>query len=661
LGATVFNIPFEIIVLIIWLLLGKLVGFLVLRQIKAFNEIDIYLRTLLQVLIGQGIIITFFALFKTSFTSQLILLLPAIALLILGHKPLQTAGQNRTSVAELLRVWPFLLIIAGLVLVIQHGLHTQFTNILSTTPFEDPLMYATNAFALDNTGIENLYPDAGFFQVMGNNLYHYYDIWQAVLLSNLSGTTLSYYESIQFVVNANGMALLALALLAMANNHGRTMNFWTFIISGLLVFIPVVPSEWVLGHLLDVLDIDYSDYLKRWTIPNYSWLETKYQASGTWLIIAWIYIRRAATRSALGASMAMVVCNPVLLPALAGGMIGWFIYGITYRRNLKLFYRAGIAAAILIMIWQWPNWINAATGLYAESKIGSYWKVKGFSLGEAVPAILLVLIQAGLLYLPTLVLGFINNKEERWYSKKEFQIALFCTSGVVLFHSLSNTLEKQVFAAPAFFLAFVVLADYLMQPFKFMLKRHNWILLLPLIVSLGISGLLGYQSIATHLATAQQRKVNLKFYQDLNNDLEGNYELTNPLGVFIVPENQPIDIYFRIGKPLLVLGNSYIASPLSMPWLERIKVAIPEGNPLVRSQPYYRYASLQSDIEESERQLRFIKENNVQYVWVDSTLTEKLYHLEPFIQPGDKSVFTDTYTGHQLWLLNTDKIKAEIE
>jgi hypothetical protein len=46
LGATVFNIPFEIIVLIIWLLLGKLVGFLVLRQIKAFNEIDIYLRTL---------------------------------------------------------------------------------------------------------------------------------------------------------------------------------------------------------------------------------------------------------------------------------------------------------------------------------------------------------------------------------------------------------------------------------------------------------------------------------------------------------------------------------------------------------------------------------------------------------------------------------------
>ncbi len=660
-GAAVFHIPVEIIVLVVWLLLGKVVGFFVLQKVKAFEELDIYLRTLLQILLGQGIIVTLFALIKTGFTTQLCLLIPAFALILLGHKPLQTAGQNRTSIAEVVRVWPFLLIIAGLVLVVEHGLHTQFTNILSTAPFEDPLMYATNAFALDHTGIENLYPDAGFFQQMGNNLYHYYDIWQGVLLSNLSASILSYYESIQFVVNANGMALLALALLAMANNHGRAMNIWTFIISGLLVFIPIVPAEWVFGHLLDLLGIEYNSYLKQWTIPNYSWLETKYQASGTWLVIAWIYIRRGATRSALGASMAMVVCNPVLLPALAGGMIGWFIYGITYRRSIKLFYRAGIAAAILIMIWQWPNWINAATGLYAESKIGSYWKVKGFSLGEAVPAVFLVLIQAGLLYLPTLVLGFVNNKEELWYSKKEFQISLFCTSGVVLFHSLSNTIEKQVFAAPAFFLAFVVLADYVLQPFKFMLKKHNWVLLLPLLLSLGISGLLGYQSITNHLEVAQQRKVNMKFYTQVNEELEHNIDLTNPIGVFIVPDNQPIDIYFRIGKPLLLVGNSYIATPISIPWLERIKVAIPEGNPLVRSQPYYRYATLNSDTEESDRQLKFIKQHNVQYAWIDSTLTEKMYHLEPFIKSGGKSVFTDTYTGHQLWILDANKIKDEVE
>lgn len=660
-GATVFNIPEEIIFLIVWLLLGKLTGYLILRKVKAFDEVDIYLRTLLQILIGQSILVTLFALFKTGFTSQLLLLIPAISLLLIGHKPLQSAGQNKSSTSELLRVWPFIFVIAALVLVVEHGLHTQFTNVLSTAPFEDPLMYATNAFALDHTGIENLYPDAGFFQQMGNNLYHYYDIWQGVLLSNLSIGGLSYYESIQFVVNANGLALLALALLAMANNHGRAMNIWTFFVAGFLVFIPVVPVEWVFGHLLELLNIDYSPYLKQWTIPNYSWLETKYQASATWLIVAWIYIRRSGTRSALGASMAMVVCNPVLLPALAGGMIGWFIYGITYRRNLKLFYRALIATGILVMIWQWPNWINAATGLYAESKIGSYWKVKGFSLGEAVPAMLLVLLQAGLLYLPTLVLGFINNKNEKWYSKKEFQIALFCTGGVVLFHSLSNTVEKQVFAAPAFFLVFVVMADYVLQPFKFMLKRHNWVLLFPLLLSISISGLMGYQSVIQHLRVGQERKVNVKFYQHLEYELLRSYAVSNPVGVFIVPDNQPVDVYFRIGKPLLLVGNQYISTPIALPWLERIKVAIPEGNPLVRSQPYYRYTTLNTDVEETDRQLRFIKENNVQYVWIDSTLTEKMYHLEPYISRDYKSVFTDTYTGHQLWLLDTDKLKAEVE
>ena len=660
-GATVFYIPEEVIFLIVWLLLGKLTGYLILRKVKSFDEVDIYLRTLLQILIGQSVLVTLFALFKTGFTSQLLLLIPAISLLLIGHKPLQSAGQNRSSTSELLRVWPFIFVIAALVLVVEHGLHTQFTNVLSTAPFEDPLMYATNALALDHTGIENVYPDAGFFQQMGNNLYHYYDIWQGVLLSNISGNGLSYYESIQFVVNANGLAMLALALLAMANNHGRAMNIWTFIMAGLLVFIPIVPVEWVFGHLLEFLNIDYSPYLKQWTIPNYSWLETKYQASATWLIVAWIYIRRSGTRSALGASMAMVVCNPVLLPALAGGMIGWFIYGITYRRNLKLFYRALIATGILVMIWQWPNWINAATGLYAESKIGSYWKVKGFSLGEAVPAMLLVLLQAGLLYLPTLVLGFINNKNEKWYSKKEFQIALFCTGGVVLFHSLSNTIEKQVFAAPAFFLAFVVMTDYVLQPFKFMLKRHNWVLLFPLLLSISISGLMGYQSVIQHLRVGQERKINMKFYQHLENELTQSYEISNPIGVYIVPDNQPVDIYFRIGKPLLLVGNQYISTPISLPWLERIKVAIPEGNPLVRSQPYYRYTTLNTDVEETDRQLRFIKENNVQYAWVDSTLTEKMYHLEPYIKSGNKSIFTDTYTGHQLWLLDTDKIKAEVE
>jgi hypothetical protein len=70
---------------------------------------------------------------------------------------------------------------------------------------------------------------------------------------------------------------------------------------------------------------------------------------------------------------------------------------------------------------------------------------------------------------------------------------------------------------------------------------------------------------------------------------------------------------------------------------------------------------LQSDVEESERQLKFIKENNVQYAWIDSTLTEKMYHLEPFIKSASKSVFTDTYTGHQLWLLDVNKIKDEVE
>ena len=182
-----------------------------------------------------------------------------------------------------------------------------------------------------------------------------------------------------------------------------------------------------------------------------------------------------------------------------------------------------------------------------------------------------------------------------------------------------------------------------------------------LLLSLGISGLLGYQSVTKHLEVAQQRKVNMKFYTQVNEELEHNIDLTNPIGVFIVPDNQPIDIYFRIGKPLLLVGNSYIATPISMPWLERIKVSIPEGNPLVRSQPYYRYATLNSDIDESDRQLQFIKRHNVQYAWIDSTLTEKMYHLEPFIKPGNKSVFTDTYTGHQLWLLDTEKLKTDVE
>jgi len=186
-----------------------------------------------------------------------------------------------------------------------------------------------------------------------------------------------------------------------------------------------------------------------------------------------------------------------------------------------------------------------------------------------------------------------------------------------------------------------------------MLKRHNWVLILPLLLSLSVSGLLGYQEVKAKLATASQRKVNLKFYKTLYETL--SYKYIGGLGVFVVPENQPVDIYQRIGKPLLLVGNNFIATPMSLPWLMRMEKELSEGKPLVRSQPYFRYSSLESDVPEAQRQLNFIRNNAVDYIWVDSTLTDKLYHIEPFATER----FKDTYTGHELWLLDHSRIAEE--
>ncbi len=312
--------------LVLFFIVGTFIQYSVRKKIEYSNIFSIFLSLVL----GQFIITTLYAIYKTNFYTILIFNIPLLGLFIYKLKDLDKLINEKFFNQKDYKKLLFLIISFVPVLLLIY--HFKFYNYSISQYFINDIdltYYAKSSYFINLNGLENVVLDYTS-KPTSSHIYHYYDLWQNAFLSEIF--SYNYFHTLVFITFLTNNVIIFIGILAILELIAKFSNlniklnflnvFFIFLIffsTGTFIRLFKEVFSKFLPEIL-MIKIHYSSY----NLLNYPKLFPIYIL----FMLASILLLNKNYLHALMLSLLSIITSPQVLPTVIASLC--FILVIDY-------------------------------------------------------------------------------------------------------------------------------------------------------------------------------------------------------------------------------------------------------------------------------------------------------------------------------------------